>query len=237
MHVPLPLNPPSCSQITIAITDVNDNSPMFDEALYNISLLETTALGTIIERVIATDLDSGSNAELVFDFLNGNIDGNLTINDSSSRETHLLTSSSSSSSSSSPSPLDTFAINPEDGTITLAKRLDHDSGQVNYSLIIIARNIERNETAMMFVEVIDVNDHAPEFKNPSQSSYPLTIYEVYYCHAVSIDQHACTVALEVVMHRMFYPEPRTFYFEHINIIPTKMFGCIATSRVTVYMLL
>lgn len=89
-----------------------------------------------------------------------------------------------------PFPIDTFAISPEDGTITLAKTLDYDSGQVNYTLIIIARNVERNGTAMMFVEVFDVNDHAPEFQSPPGSSYPLTIYEVYAIAMCLKDQHA-----------------------------------------------
>lgn len=41
------------------------------------SLLERTALNTIIERVIATDQDTGSNAELEYAFISGNIEGKL----------------------------------------------------------------------------------------------------------------------------------------------------------------
>lgn len=59
----------------MSISDVNDNPPVFDEAVYNISLLETTALGTIIERVLATDLDIGSNSALEYSFIDGNTDG------------------------------------------------------------------------------------------------------------------------------------------------------------------
>ena len=48
---------------------------VFDEAVYNVSLLETTALGTMIERVLATDLDIGSNSALEYGFIDGNTDG------------------------------------------------------------------------------------------------------------------------------------------------------------------
>ena len=62
-------------QVSLSISDVNDNPPMFDEAVYNVSLLETTAQGTIIERVLATDLDIGSNSVLEYNFTDGNTDG------------------------------------------------------------------------------------------------------------------------------------------------------------------
>ena len=62
-------------QVSLSISDVNDNPPVFDEAVYNVSLLETTALGTMIERVLATDLDIGSNSALEYGFIDGNTDG------------------------------------------------------------------------------------------------------------------------------------------------------------------
>ena len=45
------------SDIQITILDINDNYPIFDRQEYNISINETTPLGSSILTVTAIDLD------------------------------------------------------------------------------------------------------------------------------------------------------------------------------------
>ena len=51
--------------LTVAVTDVNDNPPVFSMSSYMIPLQENSEPG-IIGRVMASDLDSGSNAEITY---------------------------------------------------------------------------------------------------------------------------------------------------------------------------
>lgn len=61
------LNYTSVFQLTIRVTDVNDNAPKFelpDYQAHNVD--EDIPLGTSILKVKATDADSGSNAEIEY---------------------------------------------------------------------------------------------------------------------------------------------------------------------------
>ncbi|XP_055490316.1 cadherin-7-like [Leucoraja erinacea] len=52
--------------VTITLSDVNDNGPKFQHKLYHFTVLESTDIGTTVGRVLATDADTGQNAEMVF---------------------------------------------------------------------------------------------------------------------------------------------------------------------------
>lgn len=55
-------NPKSGSmEVTVSVTDVNDNSPVFEFSEYNVTIIENLEVPTIIARVTATDLDEGGN--------------------------------------------------------------------------------------------------------------------------------------------------------------------------------
>lgn len=45
--------------VTVVLTDANDCVPTFLESVYNVSLLESTAPGTLIARIEAFDNDTG----------------------------------------------------------------------------------------------------------------------------------------------------------------------------------
>ncbi|KAK0418580.1 hypothetical protein QR680_013653 [Steinernema hermaphroditum] len=55
--------------LTITVTDVNDNAPMFVKDSYEISANRNTATGTVVDQVTAYDIDSGLNAEVRYRFL------------------------------------------------------------------------------------------------------------------------------------------------------------------------
>ncbi len=56
----------STTNVTITILDVNDNSPFFLETAYITSIPEDSIAGDLVLNVNASDLDSGSNSDLVF---------------------------------------------------------------------------------------------------------------------------------------------------------------------------
>ena len=52
--------------LKIKVTDQNDNSPVFDRAVYDVRLSQDTQVGTQIMRVSATDVDEGDNQKIVY---------------------------------------------------------------------------------------------------------------------------------------------------------------------------
>ncbi|KAM4808733.1 cadherin-24 [Rhinophrynus dorsalis] len=57
--------------VTITLTDVNDNPPKFPQNLYQFSVLEDTAPGSLIGRLRAHDPDIGENAVMSYSILDG----------------------------------------------------------------------------------------------------------------------------------------------------------------------
>ena len=54
------------TDVAIRLTDANDNTPVFDETKYEISIPEKLQVGSFILPVSASDLDSGSNSEVTY---------------------------------------------------------------------------------------------------------------------------------------------------------------------------
>uniref|UniRef100_A0A3P9NAL1 Protocadherin 18b n=1 Tax=Poecilia reticulata TaxID=8081 RepID=A0A3P9NAL1_POERE len=122
--------------LKISISDSNDNSPAFDEQAYVINLLENSPLGTLIIDLNATDPDEGTNGKIVYSF----------------------------SSHVSPKILETFKINPENGHITLIKKVDYET-TASYELDVQAQDLGPNSIpglCKIVVKVVDVNDNKPE---------------------------------------------------------------------------
>ena len=63
----------SSSEVTIIVTDLNDNPPIFASDTYQTSIPENAILGTSVFQIPATDADSTSNAELHYSILSGNL--------------------------------------------------------------------------------------------------------------------------------------------------------------------
>ncbi|KAJ8926397.1 hypothetical protein NQ314_021183 [Rhamnusium bicolor] len=64
-------NPPlrSVLQLTINVTDANDNPPIMNSPLYNASVLEEEAPPLLVVKVSATDTDSGENGQVTYKLL------------------------------------------------------------------------------------------------------------------------------------------------------------------------
>ncbi|XP_058506399.1 protocadherin alpha-10-like [Solea solea] len=64
----------STSVITVHVSDVNDNKPIFIENMINIYLKENSPVGAVIKTVSAFDVDVDQNGEVRFSFLHDNSD-------------------------------------------------------------------------------------------------------------------------------------------------------------------
>ena len=61
-------SPPKASSVRllIKVLDVNDNSPQFNASSLQGGILENSPVGSLVMRVVATDADIGTNAQLVY---------------------------------------------------------------------------------------------------------------------------------------------------------------------------
>ncbi|XP_036933520.1 protocadherin alpha-8-like isoform X19 [Acanthopagrus latus] len=62
----------STSEITVDISDVNDNAPRFSDSLINIYLRENSPVGAVLKRVYAVDADIDQNAQVSYSILENN---------------------------------------------------------------------------------------------------------------------------------------------------------------------
>ncbi|XP_034400029.1 protocadherin alpha-2-like [Cyclopterus lumpus] len=123
-------------QIRVNVLDVNDNIPKFSKSLYKVSVPENTARGTVVIKLNATDLDEGMNSKILYSFIKqGNIDlSNI------------------------------FELNSETGEISVKGTLDYEETPA-YEVRVQATDqgtTPRSAHAKLLIEVIDVNDNAPE---------------------------------------------------------------------------
>ena len=70
----------STAVVKVEIIDINDNSPMFSQPIYNVSIYESLPVNSIVFNATAVDRDSGTNAKLNFTILSGNSGGNFDLN-------------------------------------------------------------------------------------------------------------------------------------------------------------
>ena len=145
------------AQLTILLSDVNDNAPQFSQELYSVSLLEAATPGSLVLQVTATDIDEVLTeqlvdeeiedfAELVYLVDNGRVfysivggnDGGL------------------------------FEIEREGGRIFLSPgaTFDIDEGD-RYNLTVVATDAPGlNTTAEIHVNILDSNDNPPKILAP-----------------------------------------------------------------------
>ncbi|XP_015205222.2 protocadherin alpha-8-like isoform X14 [Lepisosteus oculatus] len=123
-------------EIVVNVLDINDNTPVFSSALYKVKIFENAPYETSVITLNATDLDNGLNGEIVYTFItheNKNI-------------------------------LDAFAINPNTGEITIKGNLDYEENSA-YEIRAQAQDKGHSPLAThckVLVEIIDINDNAPE---------------------------------------------------------------------------
>ncbi|XP_054024584.1 protocadherin gamma-B5-like [Dryobates pubescens] len=129
------------AQLFINVTDANDNAPVFAQDRYRVNLREDLPPGSMVLNISATDADAGSNARITYGF--GKMPAKV---------------------------LQKFVVDAESGIITLQEALDFEETST-FSLAIEAKDggglVAHCEVE---VEVLDVNDNAPEITVLSVSS-------------------------------------------------------------------
>ncbi|XP_053734370.1 protocadherin gamma-A1-like isoform X20 [Synchiropus splendidus] len=132
------------TNIRVNILDVNDNAPVFTKDTNSVALEENSPVGTLVLKVNATDLDMGSNGEVVYSFSN-----------SVSRKILKL-----------------FDINEITGEITVKDVIDFEEKD-KYEFDIRATDkgsAPLTSEKSILVKIIDVNDNTPEIEVTSLSS-------------------------------------------------------------------
>uniref|UniRef100_A0A1I8GLT0 Cadherin domain-containing protein n=1 Tax=Macrostomum lignano TaxID=282301 RepID=A0A1I8GLT0_9PLAT len=123
--------------VTISITDTNDNDPVFSAAYYNASVSESLAIGSVVLTVSATDQDAGSNAAL----------------------TYSLHSSATTASTF-------FSINSATGQLSTIAALDYETN-TDFLFTVMVKDAgtspQRSSTASVWVSLNNVNEHRPVF--------------------------------------------------------------------------
>ncbi|XP_030359911.1 protocadherin alpha-6-like isoform X3 [Strigops habroptila] len=123
-------------ELVISVLDANDNAPQFNQSVYKVQLPENSERGTIVFIVTASDLDEGTNGNVSYSLQN------LFPQDGR----------------------DVFGIDRNSGEIQLQGDLDFEDVGV-YRLQVDAvdeGNPPLSGHCKVVVEVLDVNDNAPE---------------------------------------------------------------------------
>ncbi|XP_075020905.1 protocadherin alpha-2-like [Calonectris borealis] len=123
-------------ELVISVLDVNDNAPQFNQSVYNVLLSEDALEGTLVARVSATDPDLGIYGEVLYEI-----------------DTFVP-----------PSASDVFSIDATSGEIRLTGALDFETVTF-YDLHVKAKDKGMPPLSghcSVELEVLDVNDNAPE---------------------------------------------------------------------------
>uniref|UniRef100_A0A8C3A9J7 Protocadherin-16 n=1 Tax=Cyclopterus lumpus TaxID=8103 RepID=A0A8C3A9J7_CYCLU len=134
-----PLN--SSAVVMVTVTDCNDNAPVFSSTGYHAQVSENSHVGTRLVQVSARDLDQGTNGLLRYDIISGNSKGHL-------------------------------KLNRQSGLLVVNHSLDYEEDS-KYTLTIRASDgVESSEQrkvsfAVVFITVLDENDHTPYFMFPT----------------------------------------------------------------------
>ncbi|KAK8375851.1 hypothetical protein O3P69_008534 [Scylla paramamosain] len=125
----------SVTQLVVNVNDYNDNAPVFSQSVYNASILEAQYPPQLVATVTATDRDSGTNAEVVYQLRR----------DSPAAEA--------------------FTLDAETGRIYTKIQLDREEVEVYTLTVeaVDKGTPAQTGTAMVVVTVQDKNDNPPRF--------------------------------------------------------------------------
>lgn len=129
-------SPPKTSsvQMSISVLDVNDNIPQFNASSLQGGILENSPPGSLVMRVMATDADIGSNAQLMFNLTTKEYSDVFTLN----------------------------AFNGTITTLKSLDREKQDRYTLKIS-VSDQGNPQLTSSADVIINVIDVDDNCPKF--------------------------------------------------------------------------
>ncbi|XP_018410367.1 PREDICTED: protocadherin gamma-B1-like [Nanorana parkeri] len=127
--------------VKIDVQDVNDNYPVFSQDKYHIRLHENAPFDFVLISLNATDKDEGYNSKITYAF-----------------------------SQISENAQQIFVIDPLNGDIKISGNLDYETSE-SYEMTVEAKDGGGHVThCNILIQVIDINDNAPEITVTSLSS-------------------------------------------------------------------
>ncbi|XP_064017472.1 protocadherin beta-15-like isoform X1 [Pogoniulus pusillus] len=129
------------AQIRIVVLDANDNTPMFSQEVYDVRMAEDSPIGQLVAKITATDPDEGSNGKVHYAFTQ--------ISDGSR---HL------------------FDLNPDTGEIRVVGNMDFEEMKSHEMMVRATDGGGLSAHCKVQVEVVDVNDNAPEIQLTSHTA-------------------------------------------------------------------
>ncbi|XP_078217417.1 protocadherin beta-8 isoform X1 [Callithrix jacchus] len=141
--------------VYVEVVDFNDNAPEFEQPFYRVQISEDSPIGFLVVKVSATDVDTGINGEISYSLFQAS--------DEISK---------------------TFKVDSLTGEIRLKKQLDFEKLH-SYEINIEARDAGGfSGKCTVLIQVMDVNDHAPEvtmsaFTSPIPENAPETVVALF----------------------------------------------------------
>ncbi|XP_041706228.1 protocadherin-1 isoform X2 [Coregonus clupeaformis] len=125
----------STNSLKVQVTDMNDNAPVFSPTLFEVDFAEENQPGDKVLDVVATDADSGSNAELTYSIIMDSTTKGL------------------------------FEIDPKTGEVRVMNTLDREHREHYEFHVAAADkgSPSLRGTATVVVKVLDRNDNDPKF--------------------------------------------------------------------------
>ncbi|XP_029021033.3 protocadherin alpha-3-like [Betta splendens] len=124
------------TNLIVNVIDVNDNTPTFSKTLYKVRVREDATPGSLVIKLNATDLDEGMSSKITYSL---NKRSNIDLSN-------------------------IFSLNAETGQITVKGTLDYEDTPA-YEVRVQATDqgqSPRSGHCKVLIEIIDVNDNAPE---------------------------------------------------------------------------
>ncbi len=129
----------SIKHLHVTVSDVNDNAPRFKQTSYSANLIENNQPGAFVVHINATDLDAGKNGHIYYS-LEDSMRG-------------------------------LFVLEPETGIIRTKVGFDHEKvEQIRFKVTATdGGSNPKSGTALVVVNINDVNDVKPKFSQPTYS--------------------------------------------------------------------
>ncbi|OXB52044.1 hypothetical protein ASZ78_009723, partial [Callipepla squamata] len=129
------------AEVRVLVMDANDNMPVFLREVYEVRVAENSPPGQLLVRVSATDPDDGSYGKVQYE----------------------LTQTSEWSQ-------ELFDLNAETGEILVSGNLDFEEAKSHELMVRATDGGDLSAHCKVHVEVLDVNDNAPEITLSSVSA-------------------------------------------------------------------
>ncbi|XP_027253887.1 protocadherin beta-6-like isoform X3 [Cricetulus griseus] len=175
------------TEIQILVLDINDNTPEFSQELYEVQVPENNPVGTLLITVSASDLDTGTFGEVSYALFQDD-----DINEP-------------------------FVIDTKTGEIRLRSTLDFEAFQSYHVGVEAIDGGGLTGKCSLVVQVLDVNDNAPEvilssLNSPIPENLPdITVAVFSFSDADSENNQEVTCSIDDNLPFLLRPSTENFY--------------------------